>query len=61
MIDIIRDYQLNIMLVLIGICGITAFFVLITGALSKPRKRTLLLVEVYSTILLISDRFAYIL
>lgn len=60
MIDIIRDYQLNIMLVLIGICGITAFFVLITNALSKPRKRALLLVEVYSTILLISDRFAYI-
>ena len=48
------------MLVLIGICGITAFFVLITGALSKPRKRALLLVEVYSTILLISDRLAYI-
>ena len=58
--DFLREYQLDIMLVLIGVCGITAFFVLITGTLSKPRKRALLFVEVYSTVLLIFDRFAYI-
>ena len=58
--DFLREYQLDIMLVLIGACGITAFFVLITGTLSKPRKRALLFVEVYSTVLLIFDRFAYI-
>ncbi len=60
MMDFLRAHQLNIMLVLIGICGITAFFVYITGTLSKKRKRALMLVEIYSTILLISDRFAYI-
>ena len=60
MMDFLRAHQLNIMLVLIGICGITAFFVYITGTLSKKRKMALMLVEIYSTILLISDRFAYI-
>ncbi len=59
MLDFIREYQLDIMLVLIGICGITTFFVMISGTLSRSRKRALLLVELYSTILLISDRFAY--
>ena len=60
MFDLIRKYQLDIMLVLIGICGITAFFVLITGTLSKRRKMALLLVEINSTIMLIAERFAYI-
>ncbi len=59
MLDFIREYQLDIMLVLIGICGITTFFVMISGTLSRSRKKALLLVELYSTILLISDRFAY--
>ncbi|MCR4656861.1 MAG: histidine kinase, partial [Lachnospiraceae bacterium] len=60
MLGFLRTHQLDIMLVLIGVCGITAFFVYITGTLSKQRKRALLLVEIYSTVLLISDRFAYI-
>lgn len=60
MIDFIREYQLDIMLVLIGICGVTAFFACITTILTKSRKRALMLVEIYSTLLLISDRLAYI-
>ena len=60
MLDLLREYQLDIMLVMIGICGITAFFVAITGTLSKPRKRALLLVEIYAAILLMSDRMSYI-
>ncbi len=58
--DLLRKYQLDIMLVLVGICGITAFFVSITGSLPKKRKRALMLVESYATILLASDRLAYI-
>lgn len=60
MMDFLRSHQLDIMLVLTGVCGITAFFVHLTGTLSKKRKRALMLVEIYATILLISDRFAYI-
>ncbi len=60
MMDFLRAHQLDIMLVLIGVCGITAFFVYITGTLSKTRKRALMRIEIYSAILLISDRFAYI-
>lgn len=41
MMDFLRAHQLNIMLVLIGVCGITAFFVYITGTLSKKRKAAL--------------------
>ncbi|MCR5410090.1 MAG: histidine kinase, partial [Lachnospiraceae bacterium] len=48
------------MLVLIGVCGITAFFVMITRTLSKRRKLSLLLVEIFCTILLVSDRLAYL-
>ena len=60
MADFLRAYQLDIMLALIGVCGITAFFVHITGTLSKKRKTALLLLELYSTVLLLADRFAYI-
>ena len=60
MFDLLREHQLDIMLVLIGICGVTVFFVAITGTLSKSRKRALLFVEMYATVLLVSDRLAYI-
>lgn len=58
--DFLRHYQLDIMLVLIGVCGITAFFVMITRTLSKRRKLSLLLVEIFCTLLLVSDRLAYL-
>ena len=60
MIEFLRSYQLDIMLVLMGVCGITAVFVSITGALSKKRKSALMLLEIYCTVLLLSDRLAYI-
>ncbi len=58
--ELFRKYQLDMMLILIGVCGITAVFVFITGTLSKQRKKALMLVEIYSMILLIADRLSYI-
>ncbi len=58
-IELIKDYQMNIMLVLSSICGILAFFVLITKALSKRRKWIMLSLELSSMLLLVFDRFAY--
>lgn len=58
--DFLKEHQLNFMLVISGICGIIAIFVLITRTLTKKRKVTLFLMEIGSMILLIADRFAYI-
>ena len=58
--ELLRQYQLDIMLVMIGICGITVFFVYFTGALSRKRKLTLMALESFATILLCSDRLAYL-
>ena len=58
-IDLIKDYQMNIMLVLSSICGVLAFFVLINKALSRRRKWIMFLLELFSMFLLVFDRFAY--
>ena len=60
MFDFLRQYQLNIMLILSGICGILPVFVLCTNAISKKRKFILVLMELCASLLLIFDRFAYI-
>ncbi len=60
MIDYLAAHQLNYMLVLCGMSAIIAFFVLITTAIPKKRRMSLLLMEVSSTLLLMFDRFAYI-
>lgn len=59
MIEWLRIHQLNIMLVLTGICIVTFFFVTFTQAMTKRRKIALMLIELYSAILLISDRLCY--
>ena len=58
--EFLRQHQLNIMLVLIGICGVVALFVLITNAFSRQRKRALFSLEMSAMLLLIFDRYAYI-
>ncbi len=60
LIDFIVKYQLNIMLVLSGICATLAFFVIFTGNLRFRKKYALLTLELGATLLLIADRFAYI-
>lgn len=58
--DILRQYQADIMLVLIGICGIIAVFVYMTNTISKKRKLILMQLEINAMLLLIADRRAYI-
>ena len=58
--EFIRQHQLNIMLMLIGICAILPVFVSISKALSRKRKHALILMEVSAALLLLFDRFAYI-
>lgn len=58
--DFLQHHQLNIMLIMTGICGVLALFVLISKNLTQKRKLALFLLEAGATILLIADRFAYI-
>ena len=60
MIDVIRTYQLNIMLILSGICCLTAFFALLMVNTSAKRRLILFVLELGAALLLISDRYAYI-
>ncbi|MCR5672522.1 MAG: HD domain-containing protein [Lachnospiraceae bacterium] len=59
-IEFLREHQLDIMLVLVGINGMLIFFTLISKALSGRRRLTMIGLELSVEILLISDRFAYI-
>lgn len=60
MFELIRAYQLNIMLVLCGACGILTVLLFFTRFLSKSRKVILVLTEVAAFWLLWFDRLAYI-
>ena len=58
-IELLEEYQLNIMFALTLICGMLAFFVLITKTLIPSRKYIMLSLELSAMFLLISDRMAY--
>ena len=58
--DYLRQTQADIMLVLIGICGVIALFIFLTNTMSAKRKRILILLELSAMFLLIADRRAYI-
>ena len=58
--DFLRLHQLNVMLVLSGICGMLALFVYFTKSLPPRRRHALFFLEGGSMILLMADRFAYI-
>lgn len=60
MFDLIREHQLDIMLVLMGVCITTSIFSFSATALSKRRRTALFQLEVFSAILLAADRYAYI-
>ena len=58
--EILRQYQADIMLVLAGICGIMALLVYMTNTMTKKRKHILMQLEIISVLLLVADRRAYI-
>lgn len=58
--EMLRQYQADIMLILIGICGIIALFVYMTNTMSQKRKLILMQLEISAVFLLIADRRAYI-
>ncbi len=59
-LDYLEKHQLNIMLILAGICATLAFLVAFTGNLRKQKKHALFSLELGAMLLLIADRFAYI-
>ncbi len=59
MIEIIREHQLNLMLVLGTMCGVISIYVLATRSTSK-RKLALFFCEVIAMLLLFSEREAYL-
>ena len=60
MFEFIREYQLNIMLLLCGACGMMAILLLMTRFLYKRRKWALFLMEIVAFFLLWFDRLAYV-
>ena len=58
--EFFRAYQLDIMLILSGVCGTLAVLVLLTKSLTGRRRRELFFIEVSAMLLLIFDRYAYI-
>ncbi len=60
MLELFREHQLNIMLVLACMCGLIMFFIMISSYMTNTRKRSLILMEFSSMMLLIFDRYAYI-
>ncbi|MCR5251550.1 MAG: HD domain-containing protein [Lachnospiraceae bacterium] len=60
MFDLIREHQLNAMLVLCGACGILTLLLFFTRFMSKTRRRIHILMLVVAFFLLWFDRLAYI-
>ena len=58
--DFLRTHQLNIMLVMSGVCGVLAILALVTESLSPRRKHIMASIEAAAMFLLIADRYAYI-
>ncbi len=59
MIEIFKDIQLELMLVLSGVSAAVAFFLSLSKSIDKERKTFLILANAGSVMLLISDRAAY--
>ncbi|MCR5501590.1 MAG: HD domain-containing protein [Lachnospiraceae bacterium] len=60
MYELIKENQLDIMLGMSSVCMATGFFALITRSLTRKRKLALTYLEFAASILLFSDRLAYI-
>ena len=59
MFELLRQHQLNIMLVLSGICVTMGILMIFTKILSRKRKQILVLMEIAATLILSFDRLAY--
>lgn len=60
MLDFLRQYQLDLMLMMSSVCAAITFFIAISKTASPKRKWALMLLMLSSTVLLIADRFVYI-
>ena len=60
MIESIKSIQLDIMLIISGLCLATAVFMTFSKTLDKERKLFLVLSNIFSVLLLVFDRYAYI-
>ena len=60
MMDFFRQHQLTIMLFLSGTCSVLAVLSFVTRSIPKKRRYALMLMEIYSALLLIMDRNAYL-
>lgn len=58
--EILRQHQLNIMLVLMGVCMILPLLTMSNTTLSRGRRHALFLIEVRAFLLLLFDRFAHL-
>ena len=58
--DLLRQYQADIMLILSSICGVMLLLVYLTNTISEKRKLALMQIELSAMLLMISDRRAYI-
>ena len=58
--EFLRQHQLNIMLFMTGICFILSILAFFTRSIPKKRRIVLMLLEFSASMLLFSDRFAYI-
>ena len=60
MLQFMIAHQLNIMQMLTGICGLLAFLILLSKALTKKRRQVLILMQLTGMFLITFDRLAYI-
>ena len=58
--DVLKEYQADVMMILSGVCGIMALLVHLTDSMPRKRKKILIWLELSAMFLLISDRRAYI-
>ena len=58
--EVLRNNQADIMMILSGICGSIALFVIFTDSASKRRKRDLMIMELSAMLIMIADRQAYL-
>ena len=58
--EILKQFQPDIMLVLSSVCGVMLLLVYLTNTISEKRKLALMQIEFSSMLLMISDRRAYI-
>jgi HD-GYP domain-containing protein (c-di-GMP phosphodiesterase class II) len=60
MIEFLDAHQLNIILLLTGMCGTIIFFAIFTRTLTRARRKALIILELSAMILLNFDRIAYL-